>query len=134
MDEERWIGSRTKPTGAKSPTAYLGLYVLVQSSTVAEVTWTRMTVSEARAALPQLLDRVRAGEEVTITRYGEPAAVLVRPDTLRARRADEVLAAAGRVRDALARGRRSPLSDHPTLRPDRADALVAEVRAARSRP
>lgn len=93
-----------------------------------------MTVSEARAALPQLLDRVRAGEEVTITRHGEPVAVLVRPDTLRARRADEVLATAEGVRDALARGRRSPLSDRPMLRPDRADALVAEVRAARSRP
>lgn len=49
---------------------------------------TRMTLSEARAALPQLLDRVGAGEEVTITRHRKPAAVLVRPDTLRARRAD----------------------------------------------
>ena len=42
---------------------------------------TTLTVSEARAALPQLLDRVSAGEEVTITRHGRPAAVLVRPDT-----------------------------------------------------
>jgi prevent-host-death family protein len=94
---------------------------------------TTMTVSEARAALPQLLDRVSAGEEVTITRHGRPAAVLVRPDTLRARRANEALAAANIVRDALEHGRQSPLAAHPALRQERADALIEEIRAARSR-
>jgi antitoxin (DNA-binding transcriptional repressor) of toxin-antitoxin stability system len=39
-----------------------------------------MTVSEARAALPEVLTRVALGEEVTITRYGSPVAVVVRPD------------------------------------------------------
>lgn len=39
-----------------------------------------MTISEARAALPDVVNRVADGEEVTITRYGRPAAVLVRPD------------------------------------------------------
>jgi prevent-host-death family protein len=39
-----------------------------------------MTVSEARAALPRLLTRVDAGEEITITRRGKPVAVVVRPD------------------------------------------------------
>jgi prevent-host-death family protein len=53
---------------------------------------TTMTVSEARAALPQILDRILAGEEVTLTRHGQPVAVVVRPDTLRARRADDALA------------------------------------------
>jgi len=91
-----------------------------------------MTVSEARASLPQLLDRVSAGEEVTITRHGRPAAVLVRPDTLRARRADEALAVAKMVRDALEEGRRAPLSARPALREERADALIEEIRAARS--
>lgn len=94
---------------------------------------TCMTVSEARAALPQLLDRVSTGEEVTITRHGRPAAVLVRPDTLRARRADEALTVANIVRDALEHGRQSPLSVRPTLRRERADALLEEIRAARSR-
>ena len=69
---------------------------------------TTLTVSEARAALPEILDRVRAGEEVTITRHGLPVAVVVRPDVLRARRADQALAAAERVRDLLARGRATP--------------------------
>ncbi|MGH9223290.1 MAG: type II toxin-antitoxin system Phd/YefM family antitoxin [Acidimicrobiales bacterium] len=35
-----------------------------------------MTVSEARAALPEVLDRVGGGEEVIITRHGRPAAVV----------------------------------------------------------
>jgi plasmid stability protein len=39
-----------------------------------------MTVSEARAALPEVLTRVARGEEITITRYGSPIAVVVRPD------------------------------------------------------
>ena len=39
-----------------------------------------MTVSEARAALPEVLTRVARGEEITITRYGSPVAVVVRPD------------------------------------------------------
>ena len=92
-----------------------------------------MTVSEARAALPRLLDRVSAGEEVTITRHGRPAAVLVRPDTLRARRADKALGVANIVRDTLKQGRQSPLSARPALSRQRADALIEEIRAARSR-
>ena len=90
-------------------------------------------MSEARAVLPQLLDRVTAGEEVTITRHGKPAAVLVRPDSLRARRADEALAAARRIGDALEQGRRLPLSARPTLRQDQADALIEDIRAGRAR-
>ncbi len=39
-----------------------------------------MTVSEARAILPEVLARVAAGEQITITRYGSPVAVVVRPD------------------------------------------------------
>lgn len=108
------------------------LYITVQPCTLAWVS-TSMTISEARAALPQLLDRVSAGEEVTITRHGRPAAVLVRPDTLRARRADEALALANKVRDALENARQSPLSVRPALRAERADALVEEIRAGRSR-
>ena len=41
-----------------------------------------MTLSEARAALPAVLNRVAAGEEITITRHGAPAAVVVRPDII----------------------------------------------------
>jgi antitoxin (DNA-binding transcriptional repressor) of toxin-antitoxin stability system len=41
-----------------------------------------MTVSEARAALPEVLTRVAQGEEITITRHGSPIAVVVRPDIM----------------------------------------------------
>jgi antitoxin (DNA-binding transcriptional repressor) of toxin-antitoxin stability system len=93
---------------------------------------TTMTVTEARAALPQLLDRVHEGEEVTITRHGRPVAVLVRPDVLRSRRADAVLEVSATIRDALEEGRRSPLAERPTLSKKRADALVEQVRAGRA--
>lgn len=91
-----------------------------------------MTVSEARAALPEILDRVLAGEEVTLTRHGKAVAVVVRPDALRARRADEALAAADRLRDLLAQGRASRLRPRPTVSEERAEALAVDVRAARS--
>ncbi len=94
---------------------------------------TTMTVSEARAALPRILDRVGAGEEVTITRHGKAVAVLVRPDALRVRRADGAMASAATVRAALERGRSARLADRPALSEPRADALVAEVQAGRSR-
>lgn len=92
-----------------------------------------MTVSEARAALPEIVERVRAGEEVTLTRHGVAVAVVLRPDALRVRRVDQVLTAAATVHDVLEQGRRSSLSSRPVVSPDRADALVAAVRAARKR-
>jgi len=90
-----------------------------------------MTASEARAALPELLDRVLAGEEVTITRHGRPVAVVVRPDTLRVRRADRAFAIAAGVHDALKAGRESRLPLAGGLSETRAEELVVEVRASR---
>lgn len=91
-----------------------------------------ITVSKARAALPQILQRVLAGEEVTITRHGEPVAVVVRPDTLRARRASPGLSDADRVRDLIANSRKATLHPRPTLSEQQADELVADVQAART--
>lgn len=88
-----------------------------------------MSASEARAALPAILDRVMAGEEVTITRHGQPVAVVVRPDALRVRRAAPALAVL--VDEVLANGRQSPLADSGALTAARAESLVAEVRAGR---
>jgi antitoxin (DNA-binding transcriptional repressor) of toxin-antitoxin stability system len=90
-----------------------------------------MSVSEARAALPQLLDRVADGDEITITRHGRAVAVLVRPDVLRARRADEVLAAADRLAEQLVRARARGLLA-PALTAAQADELVEHVRAGRA--
>lgn len=92
-----------------------------------------VSVSEARAALPEILDRVIAGEEVTITRHGREVAVVVRPDAIRVRRADQALADAERLRDLLARGRSIRLTDAPALSVERAEELLAEVASGRSK-
>jgi prevent-host-death family protein len=91
-----------------------------------------VSVSEARASLPQLLDRVLEGEEVTITRHGQPVAVVVRPDALRVRRAEAALAAGSEIGALLEEARRAPLAS-ATLSLERAEELISEVRAGRSR-
>ncbi|MEI2638896.1 MAG: type II toxin-antitoxin system Phd/YefM family antitoxin [Microthrixaceae bacterium] len=91
-----------------------------------------VSVSQARASLPEILDRVISGEEVTITRHGSKIAVLVRPDALRVRRVDQALGQVERVRDVLDRGRSARLSDAPGVSVERAAELVAAVASARS--
>lgn len=91
-----------------------------------------VSVSEARATLPDLLDRVLAGEEVTLTRHGQAIAVILRPDALRVRRADGILAAATRLQELMDRGGSLPLATIPTISVDRAEALLAGVGASRS--
>jgi len=93
---------------------------------------TSVSVSEARATLPQLLDRVSAGEEVTITRHGRPVAVVVAPDALRARRAAGAFAGAQALHELLEQGRRTPLAAQGSMNPERAEELIAEVQASRS--
>ena len=92
-----------------------------------------MSVSEARAALPQLLESVTDGEEVTITRHGKAVAVVVRPDTLRVRRADAALSKAGEVHDLVENSRKKRLSARSSLTEAQAEELIANVRAGRSR-
>ena len=68
-----------------------------------------MTISEARAALPEVLDRVAEGEEVTITRHGRPVAVVIRPDILWSRRVGGALDDAERIHELLAEAAGTPL-------------------------
>ena len=96
-----------------------------------------MTVSEARAALPEVLDRVAEGEEVTITRHGRPVAVVVRPDILWSRRARGALDDAERIHALLAEAADAALPEGPGLTAGpglterRAEELIAEIRAGR---
>ena len=90
-----------------------------------------LTISEARAALPELLRRVEDGEEITITRHGWPVAVLVRPDVLRARRAERVMADAEEIHQMLSSARGRPLPDAGGVSAERADELIADVRTGR---
>lgn len=94
---------------------------------------TTMTVSEARAALPEILERVKAGEEVTLTRHGEAVAIVVRPDALRARRAGAALAGAAHLHEQLEQARTRPMSREGSLDADYGEALIADVRTSRSR-
>jgi prevent-host-death family protein len=79
---------------------------------------TSITVSEARAQLPELLSRVDDGEEITITRHGRPVAVLVRPD-------------AARIHELLTQAAAAGLPEGPGLTAQRAEELIAEIRAGR---
>ena len=91
-----------------------------------------MTVSEARAALPEVLDRVAEGEQITITRHGRPVAVVVRPDIIWSRsRAGAVLAEAERIRELLSEAAAAPLPEGPGLTAERAEELIAQIRADR---
>ncbi|HEY1917253.1 MAG TPA: type II toxin-antitoxin system prevent-host-death family antitoxin [Streptosporangiaceae bacterium] len=110
-----------------------------------------MTISEARAALPEVLDRVAGGEEVTITRHGRPVAVVIRPDILWARRAGGALDDANRIHELLTGAAAAPLpaeaaATEPAetgpaetgpaaagtgLTAERAEELIAAIRAGR---
>jgi prevent-host-death family protein len=93
---------------------------------------TSIAASQARATFPEILDRVLAGEEITITRHGQPVAVVVRPDSIRMRRADRALGDAERLRELVRRGASSDLATAPVLSAQRADELIADVRASRA--
>ncbi|GEL16587.1 type II toxin-antitoxin system Phd/YefM family antitoxin [Pseudonocardia asaccharolytica] len=94
---------------------------------------TRLSVSEARAILPEVLDRVASGEEITITRHGRPVAVLLRPDSVRTRRAEETIERAREIGELLTAAREQPLGS-AGVSLERAEELVDAVRADRDRP
>ncbi|MCY7342638.1 MAG: type II toxin-antitoxin system prevent-host-death family antitoxin [Pseudonocardia sp.] len=89
-----------------------------------------LSVSQARAHLTEVLDRVVAGEEITITRHGQPLAVLLRPDVVRARRAEATIGNAAEIGALLSAAREVPLAP-AAVAVDRAEELVGAVRAAR---
>ena len=88
-----------------------------------------LTVSEARARLPEILDRIDRGEEIMITRHGRPAAVLVRPDKLRVRRGESAIDRAREIGRMIEEARHQPLGPGITLDPAYAEEWIAETRA-----
>ena len=90
-----------------------------------------MTISEARAALPDVVNRVEAGEEVTITRHGRAVAVIVRPDVIWHRpQADHVRAKAEQLERILQEAGERGLSPGG-LTEQYAEELIADIRAGR---
>jgi prevent-host-death family protein len=106
------------------------MYIDVQRRTLGPVV--TMTVSEARAGLPELLTRVEGGEEVTITRHGQAVAVVVRPDALRSRRATTAAGSTGKIHDLLASAKATDLSEMKGLSASRAEQLISEIRKGRN--
>jgi antitoxin (DNA-binding transcriptional repressor) of toxin-antitoxin stability system len=90
-----------------------------------------MTVSEARAALPEVLNRVADGEEITITRHGKPVAVIIRPDILWSRsHAGNLIEEAERLNEMLREAGKRPMSSGG-ISVEYAEELVAAIRADR---
>ena len=92
-----------------------------------------MTVSEARTALTQILGRVLAHDEVPTKRQGETVAVDIGNETLRSCRGSRRHRASDEVPDLIASSRRVRLDPRGGLSEQRADLLVADVQAARSK-
>ena len=92
---------------------------------------TLVSVSEARATLPDIVDRVQAGEEVTLTRHGVPVAVLVNPSALRARRATNAFQLASELGRLLDDARQQPLGETSSVDTATAERWVAELYEAR---
>ena len=92
----------------------------------------QLSVSEARAILPEVLDRVERGEEITITRHGRPAAVLLRPDAVRTRRAEQIIGRGREVAELVSAARSRPLPE-AALSEERAREWVEVVRVQRDR-
>ena len=89
-----------------------------------------MTITEARAQLPELADRVQTGEEVTVTRHGQPVMVIVHPDNLSRRRSSSIWDEMDRMKKSLDEDRSQPL-DAGELTIERAEELVRGIRAER---
>jgi len=92
-----------------------------------------MSATEARARLPEILDRVSRGEEITITRHEMPVAVVVAPNALRHRRAAAAaaIARAEQFRREMDELRHQPLVLTGGLTIERAEELIREIRADR---
>lgn len=92
-----------------------------------------MTVSEARAALPEILNRVADGEEVTLTRHGQAVAVIVRPDVIWSRaKAEVALNEAAQLHSLLdSMSEAEPTAVGGGITERYAEELIASVRADR---
>lgn len=91
-----------------------------------------MTMTEARATLPQVLDRVAAGEEITITRRGKPVAVVLRPDIVRSPIQAEIVTGEGGFH-ATARRRAAAARRIIDAAPMDVEDVVAELAELRGR-
>ena len=90
-----------------------------------------MKVSEARAHFRAVIERVKRGEEVTLTQNGEPVARIVSVAQRPSRWRQETIEAAERMRERMERYAKEPLDIGPGISPERAEEMIRELRAER---
>jgi prevent-host-death family protein len=88
------------------------------------------SLTEARARLPELLDRVIAGETVHITRHGKRVGVLVGNDVWMKTRRHDVLVQADELGQRIEAAKGKPFVPAPPGHWD-VEAHIAEIRAGR---
>ncbi len=91
---------------------------------------TTVTISQARASLPDLLTRVEQGDEITITRHGRAVAVLARPEVLH-RRTHVLTENLARIAEFGSAAAEPDLSIETGLTLKRAEQLIGAIRADR---
>jgi len=91
---------------------------------------TTITITAARAKLPQLVDEVEAGGEVLITRHGRSVAVLKRPKESWRDRFPDLAAGVDQLERDMERARHEPFNPI-ACSPEWADEMVAAIRADR---
>jgi prevent-host-death family protein len=88
-----------------------------------------LSLTDARAQLPQLLDRVAAGESFTITRHGSSVAVLVAHDQWMKTKTHDVILQARELGRRLDEARGRPIDwSGPAADPAETDLLIEELR------
>ncbi len=90
-----------------------------------------MTVTEVRANFRAVLERVKQGDTVEIIQNGEVVAALLHPSRLSQKPKMEAAEAAERLRRILAEARVQPPEREIGLSLERAEELIAAIRAER---
>jgi len=87
-----------------------------------------LSLTDARAQLPQLLDRVAAGESFTITRHGAEVAVLVGHDRWMKTKTHDVILQARELGRRLEAARSKPIDwSGPAADPADVEAAITEL-------
>jgi prevent-host-death family protein len=91
-----------------------------------------LSLTDARAQLPQLLDRVAAGESFTITRHGAAVAVLVGHDKWMQTKTHDVILQARELRRRIEGARGKPIDwSGPPADPAETDRIIEELRRSK---
>lgn len=91
----------------------------------------KIGVTELRANLRDVLDRVKRGEEVIVTQNDEAVAAMVHPSKLRLRIRTQNTEAADALLEQLRQAARTRSDRGEGLTPERAEARIAELRSER---